>query len=87
MAKAKQESGILNRVKIAACIIVSLITISAAAFGVERYFAKAGVVKTVDAESKNRDRLITERLEISIIDDQIFQQQQTVQRFTDWRRF
>ena len=39
------------------------------------------------AELKSSDNLISQRLELSIIDDQIFQQEQTIQRIEDWQRF
>ena len=68
-------------------VIVAVIMIGGAFFGVEKYFAKTSEVKAAVVELKSSDQSISERLEISIMDDQIFQQQQTIQRFEDWQRF
>jgi len=84
---AKKETSTLEKIKMIFGVIVAVIMIGGAFFGVEKYFAKTSEVKAAVVELKSSDQSISERLEISIMDDQIFQQQQTIQRFEDWQRF
>jgi len=77
----------MDKVKFIIYIILGVIAIGSAFFGIEKYFAKDNEVKEVFQQLGSSDRSLSERLEISIIDDQIFQQEQTIQRIEDWKRF
>ena len=66
----------MEKVKTIFYVILAVIAIVSALFAVERYFAKSVEVEHID-----------ERLDISIIDDQIFQQEQAVQRIEDFQRY
>ena len=83
----EKESSIIDKVKFVIYIILGSIAIGSAFFGVEKYFAKEGEVKVTVSQLEQSDQSLSERLEISIIDDQIFQQEQTIQRIEDWKRF
>ena len=83
----KKETSSIEKVKFIFFIILGSITIGGTLFGIERYFAKTRDVRAVDVQSKNRDKSLTEIIDISIINGQIFQQEQTVQRIEDWKRF
>lgn len=83
----KKEPSTSEKVKVFLGIIVAIIMIGGSVFGIEKYFAKTSVVKAAVVELKNNDQSLSERLEISIMDDQIFQQEQTIQRIEDWKRF
>ena len=94
MAKEKKESTTIDKVKFVFYIISAVIIIITAIFAVDKYFAKSEMVNTLSDEFKQRyndlvkkDTLINERVDIAIIDDQIFQQEQTIQRIEDWKRF
>lgn len=94
MAKEKKESTTIDKVKFVFYIVVAVVTILGAIFAVDKYFAKSEMVNTLSDELKQRydalvkkDVLINERVDISIIDDQIFQQEQTIQKIEDWQRF
>jgi hypothetical protein len=65
-------------------ILLAIVTIGGTAFGVEKYFAKASDVAATTAKLENSDKLINQRLEISIIDDQIHREQMQIQRIEDW---
>jgi hypothetical protein len=83
----KKESTVIEKVKFVFYIILGSIAIGSALFGIERHFAKTSEVANTKALSEEGDISLSERLEISIIDDQIFQQEQAVQRIEDFRRF
>jgi len=84
---AKKESTTMDKVKFVFFIILGSITIGGTLFTVEKYFAKTSEVKSTIFKSEEGDISLSERLEISIIDDQIFQQEQAVQRIEDFNRF
>jgi hypothetical protein len=81
---AKKESKPLDKIKSIVYILIAIITIGGTAFGVEKYFAKASDVTAATAKLENSDKLINQRLEISIIDDQIHREQMQIQRIEDW---
>lgn len=61
-------------------IIVSIIAIVGAIIAVNSYFAKTKDVEQEIIKFETNDHLLNERLDISITDDQIFQQQQQIQQ-------
>ena len=75
----------LTKAKTIVGIITGLITIVGAIFLIEAYFAKSGDVDEKFKEVKVERTLIQQRLDISISDDQVFQQQQRVKRVGDLR--
>lgn len=81
---AKKESKPLDKIKSVVYILLAIVTIGGTAFGVEKYFAKASDVAATTAKLENSDKLINQRLEISIIDDQIHREQMQIQRIEDW---
>jgi hypothetical protein len=85
MPRAKATS--LEKAKFIVYIVLAAITMLGAIFGVERYFAKESEVQAAVSELQKSDNSLSQRVEIAIIDDQIFQQEQTIQRFEDWQRF
>ena len=64
-------------------IILSLIALGGAVFGIERYFAKSQQVEKEVQRLEKHDKLFEERLEIGILDDRIYQQRQEVYRIRD----
>jgi len=72
-------------------LYLAVFVVAASAIGVvltvDRYFAKSGDVEKAVEVLKTSDELIEERLDISIIDDQIAQQQNYIQRMEDWNVF
>ena len=82
---AKKESN-ADKVKFVFYIIVSFIAIVSALLGINSYFAKESEVKTVTTELKKNDQLLSERLDIAIIEDEIDYKQRQIQRIEDWRR-
>jgi len=84
---AKKESSILKKAGIIISIIVGIVVIVPSIIGVDKYFAKTTDVEKVVVELKNTDQSLNQRIEIGIIDDQIFQQEQTIQRIEDWQRY
>ena len=77
----------LEKIKLWSCVIIAIVTIVGTIFAVERYFAKTSAVDKQVNELKNNNHLTNERLDIAITDDQIFQQEQTVQRIRDIKVF
>ena len=69
-----------EKIKTILYVVLAGIAIVGAIIGVNNYFAK-----TEDIEIKHQ--LIDERLDIAIIDDQIFQQEQQIQRIENFRMF
>jgi len=84
---AKSKSTFSDKMKFILYVIIALITIGGSAFAIEKYFAKESQVQAAVADLKSSDASLSDRIELSIIDDQIFQQEQTIQRIEDWRRF
>ena len=84
---AKKETNSFEKVKFIVYIILAIIGIGSALFGIEAYFAKEKDVNEVVKSLKDTEKSLTERVEMGIIDDQIFQQEQTIQRIEDWQRF
>jgi len=81
MAKTDQTTSTskMNYIKNTFYIILSLIAIGGALFGIERYFAKSEQVQKLESH----DKLFEERLDISILDDRIYQQSQQISRIQD----
>lgn len=84
----------LDKVKIIIGLFVAAITIIGTVLTVDKYFAKAGdvekTVKIIEEEHKEleiKDELVQERLDISITDDQIFQQKQQIQQMKNYHIF
>ena len=84
----------LDKVKIIIVIVLAAITIIGTVLTVDKYFAKTEDiethVKTIEKEHlklESRDELVQERLDISITDDQIFQQQQQIQQMVNYHIF
>ena len=84
----------LEKVKLIAGIIIAIATIVGIILGVDRYFAKSGdvAVQVKEMEEDHRkleikDELVQERLDISISDDHIFQQQQHIQQLKNHHIF
>jgi len=72
-----------NKIKTIATIILIFVTLTGTLFAVEKYFAKTSYVDTSIKILENKDNKLEERLDINIIDDQIFYQQQQVYRIKD----
>jgi hypothetical protein len=84
----------LEKVKLVVGLIIAAATIIGIILGVDGYFAKSGdvavQVKAIEEEHKGletRDELVQERLDISISDDHIFQQQQHIQQLKNLNIF
>ena len=84
----------LEKVKLVIGIVIGIATIVGIIVGIDKYFAKSEEVKTtvkiIEEEHKaleERDVLVQERLDISITDDQIFQQQQHIQQMKNYHIF
>jgi len=84
----------LDKIKIIAVIMVAAITIVGTVLTVDKYFAKTEDVKIAVEEIEkehevleSKDELVQERLDISITDDQIFQQQQQIQQMKNYHIF
>jgi hypothetical protein len=56
-----------------AIVLLAVIAIFGSVFAVQRYFAKTSVVNAQVQKLNNSDHLTNSRLEIAIVDDQIFQ--------------
>ena len=84
------EKNTTDKIKTFFYIILALIAIGSAVFTlgsrVERYFAKTVVVDKNIEDLKYNDQLLNERLDISIIEDDIDYQQRQIQRIEDWKR-
>ena len=64
-------------------IILSLATLGGIVFSIDKYFAKTSQVESKVIELKANDESLAERLDISIEDDRIYQQQQQISRIKD----
>lgn len=84
---AKKESTVIEKVKFVFYIIIGSIIIGTALFGVDRHYAKTSEVNAAVSQSVNGDKSLNQRIEIGILDGQIFQQEQTIQRIEDWQRY
>jgi len=67
-------------IKTIIAVVLAFIAIVGAIIGVDKYFAK-------DEEVKKNDNLIIERLDMSIIDHRIYEQEQQIQKIENWKRF
>jgi len=76
---AKKDSEI-GKAQTILCIIVSCIFIIGALFGVNSYFAKDSEFQIVTIKSKKNDQLLSERLDIAILEDDIKYQQRQIER-------
>ena len=70
MAKRGETEKKLNKIRLMLGIIISIFAISGSIYSITNYFAKAKEVE-----------LIQQRLDISIIDDQIFQKEQQIEGY------
>jgi hypothetical protein len=84
----------LEKVKLIIGITIAATTIVGIILGVDRYFAKSADVNTkviaMEEDHKKleiKDELAQERLDISISDDHIFQQQQHIQQMKNYSIF
>ena len=84
----------LDKVKIIVAIVLGAIAIVGTILTVDKYFAKTEDVNTAVEEIEKehlalegKDELVQERLDISITDDQIFQQQQQIQQMKNYHIF
>lgn len=77
----------LDKVKIIVGLLIAVITIIGTVLTVDKYFAKAGDVEKEHKVLESKGDLVQERLDISITDDQIFQQQQHIQQMRNLRVF
>ena len=72
-----------DKLKVILGVITSIIFLVGIIVAVESYFAKNKDVETVVEKLEKNDELIQQRVDISIIDDQIFQQEQQIYRIKD----
>jgi len=84
----------LEKVKLITGLILAFVAIIGTILTVDGYFAKSEdvneQVKMIEDEHKElegRDKLVQERLDISITDDQIFQQEQQIQQMKNFHIF
>lgn len=90
MAGKSKKEKFFDNVKIFFYIVVAGITIGGTIVGVDHYFAKAEDLKALEKHHialKVEDELNSERLDIAITDDQIFQQEQHIQQMENLRVF
>jgi len=72
-----------DKLKVILGVITSIIFLIGIVIVVESYFAKNEDVETVVEKLEKNDELIHQRLDLGIIDDQIFQQEQQIYRIKD----
>ena len=73
----------LEKVKLIIGIVVGLFAIGGSLLAVTSYFATAEDVEEKHIQLERTDALIAERMEIAIIEDRIYQQQQSKNRIED----
>ncbi|HUS49503.1 MAG TPA: hypothetical protein VMZ91_05025 [Candidatus Paceibacterota bacterium] len=73
----------ISKIKNILTIAVVIMTLAGTLFAIEKYFAKTSDVDTSIKILENKDNKLEERLDINIVDDQIFYQQQQVYRIKD----
>jgi hypothetical protein len=83
----KKETSTLKKTGMIISAIVGIIIIVPTIFKTYDHFAKTDDVEKVVVELECTDRTLSQRIEIGILDDQIFQQEQTIQRIEDWQRY
>ena len=83
----KKELSFTDKFKNSCCIILTIIALGTSAFAIEKYFAKTSDVQAAVTKLDKNDQSLNQRIEIGIIDDQIFQQEQEIQRIEDWQRY
>ena len=66
---AKKELAFLDKAKSIFYIILAIIAVGGTVFGIERHFAKTDEVNVVVSILEGTDQLLSERLDISIIND------------------
>ena len=76
-----------DKIKLIVYISLAIITFIGAVLGVNRYFAKSEDTEKTVTELIKQDALVSERLDIAITDDQIFQQQQHIQQMKNYHVF
>ena len=77
----------LEKIKLIVGLFIALATLVGIVLTVDKYFAKSEEVEISVGEIKNENELVQERLDISITDDQIFQQQQHIQQMKNYQIF
>lgn len=90
MAKKTKKEKIANSVKLIFYIVLAGISFGGTIVGIDHYFAKTEDIKQLEKnhiELRAEDQLNKERLDISITDDQIFQQEQHIQQMENSRVF
>ncbi len=90
MAKKTGKGKMADTVKLICYVILAGITIGGTIVGVDHYFAKTEdleALKEHHIELRVEDELNSERLDIAITDDQIFQQEQHIQQMENLRVF
>jgi hypothetical protein len=85
---AKKESTTLKKTGIIVTIVAALLAVIVpSVLKAYDHFAKTEYVEKAVVKLENTDQSLSQRIEIGIIDDQIFQQEQTIQRIEDWQRY
>jgi hypothetical protein len=73
-----------DKLKVILGVITSVIFLIGIMFTINNYFAKNVDVEVAVERLEENDKLIKDRVDISIVDDQIFQQEQQIYRIKDW---
>jgi len=81
MPVKSKKTKFIDTLKIIIYITIGGITIGGTIVGIDHYFAKSTEVEVL----KNRDQLFEERIDISIVNDRIYQTRQQIQRIEDKR--
>lgn len=76
-----------DKLKVILGVVTSLIMIFGVIYALSNYFAKTEDVEMAVNKLEENDELIHERVDISIIDDQIFHQEQQIYRIKDINAF
>ena len=83
----EKKSSKLEKIKLYLAVFVVAASAVGVVLTVDRHFAKSDDVQKTVKSLEGSDQLIEERLDLSIIDDQIHLQEQQIQRIEDWRVF
>ena len=73
----------ISKTKNILTIMAVIVTFAGTLFAIEKYFAKTSDVNAFVQTLKDKDNKFEERIDIHIIDDKIFYQQQEIYRITD----
>lgn len=84
---AKKEVSLMEKVKFVFYIILGSIIIGTTLFGIDRHYAKTSAVEVAVIKSENGDKSLQELVDITIKNSEVFQQEQTIQRIEDWKRY